>query len=78
MGTGLTCGFAATGDRGILQRAYDTLDEEIAKAPAISCGEQCSLESLNQWVRPSSALINNCYRDYAQQNAKELAEPLRR
>jgi hypothetical protein len=29
MGTGLTCGFATTSDRGILQRAHDTLDEEI-------------------------------------------------
>jgi hypothetical protein len=31
MGTGLTWDFAATIDRGILQRAHDSLDEEKAK-----------------------------------------------
>jgi len=31
MGTGLTWDFAAASDRGILQRAQDGLDEEIAK-----------------------------------------------
>jgi hypothetical protein len=34
MGTGVTCGFAATGDRGIIQRAQDALDEGITKALA--------------------------------------------
>jgi hypothetical protein len=31
MGTGFTCGFAPTSDPGILQRAHDTLDKEIAE-----------------------------------------------
>jgi hypothetical protein len=31
MGTGPTCGFAATGDRGILQRAQIALGKEIAR-----------------------------------------------
>ncbi len=38
MGSGVTCDFATTSDRGILQRAHDTLDEEIAKTPVISSG----------------------------------------
>ncbi len=54
MGTGLTWDFAATSDPGILQRAQDGLDEEIAKTQATYLVERessCSLMNLSATAR---------------------------
>jgi len=55
MGTGLTWDFAAASDRGILQRAQDTLEEEIAMTPAIHL---MALSPNNSSMKPSRFSIS--------------------
>lgn len=44
MGTGVTCGFAATGDRRILQRAQIALGKEIARTR--------TTQPNSRWMKP--------------------------
>ncbi len=65
MGTGLTCGFATASDRGRLQRAPDTLDEEIAKTLTTPFHQHCPHHNVGRSLllvgapkRPSAVCIS--------------------
>ncbi|MGH2752035.1 MAG: DUF72 domain-containing protein [Actinomycetota bacterium] len=78
---------AATSDLALVRFHGHNVDEWESKSVSKRFRYHYSEDELEQWVPRitklseetdrTHILMNNCYRDYAQQNAKELAELLR-